>query len=420
LIHETPISSPSLDKSEELLRELFPELDALNTVTVEDEYEVIVHLASRLISLLEKTSNSEDLISLWEEECELFEEYHGLNLAAVLAASKPLEVAYRGVDIFFRNLASGKPDNIVFFNASIDQLTDLDEFRFIHFAENAIEQHFDRLDLRESFAYLVIPGYLQHQKAIAKWAKVAHKNKCILITDFENFEQSNDVKDFIITAPQKGEDIYLSSVVMTCNYLLVRRREELLGEEENIYIPASCALAARLYDFPVSAILSSRSYGLMKGIHGVAFDVKLSDLIALESHGLVTMMNKSGKVIPFSVRTLYDGPSIGLQLFSTVKLFDHISKVLIDLIYRTTFEVWTSRTQQDMLYRIMEIFNSLQGHEKIVTTFRLQKFERIEEPEESLILEISFQLLLGRTYLFSFRAAMGSGSYDWASNYSLE
>jgi len=342
------------------------------------------------------------------------------NIKSLMQSIKPLEVAYRTVDVFFKNIADPtKANNIVFYNAEIDQITDLDNPRFIDFAQNAMEQLYDRLDLRESFSIILIPGYLRSDTVLSKWAHYCYKNKAIIITDIYDFLYVDDIKEFFTAPKHTGDEFYRSSILMTCNYLMVRRRAEEMGEEEDVCIPGSAALAARIYDLPVSEILTSNNFNKIKGVEGVRFDIKMSDLVKFENHGLVTMVNRSGKVLPFSVRTLYNGDNIGLKLYSTVKLFDYFSKVFIDLVNQTAFESWTVKTQQEMMVRMMEILNTMQGHEKIVSGFRIVKFERSGELNNRLLIEIFFELIFNKNYMFSLEADMGFGSYEWSTKYIL-
>ena len=56
-------------------------------------------------------------------------------------------------------------------NAELDQLKDLDNSRFIDNIEAELVNGFDRLDLRQNYSLLVIPGYLGSNKVIEKWEK---------------------------------------------------------------------------------------------------------------------------------------------------------------------------------------------------------------------------------------------------------
>jgi hypothetical protein len=78
-------------------------------------------------------------------------------------------------------------------NADPDQLKDLDNTTFIDAVASELDKNYDRLDLRDNYSLLVVPGYLGSKKVVEKWAKIAHKNKVMLITDFEHLDAPDDV-----------------------------------------------------------------------------------------------------------------------------------------------------------------------------------------------------------------------------------
>ncbi len=67
---------------------------------------------------------------------------------------------------------------------------------------------------------------------------MAYENKVFLVTDFQDLETPDDVVDIFFNANHTSGDVFKSNTIMTCNWLLGRQREESVGEEENLYIPA--------------------------------------------------------------------------------------------------------------------------------------------------------------------------------------
>ena len=78
-----------------------------------------------------------------------------------------------------------------------------------------------------------------------KWSKMAYDNKAFLITDFQDLESPDDVIDIFFNADHTSGDAFKSNTVMTCNWLLGRAKEDSVGEEENLYVPPSTALAGK-------------------------------------------------------------------------------------------------------------------------------------------------------------------------------
>ena len=68
-----------------------------------------------------------------------------------------MEKSYRTVMLFYKNTDSDKIKNISIVNASMEQLTDLDNSFFIDAIADELRANYDRLDLRTNYSLLVIP-----------------------------------------------------------------------------------------------------------------------------------------------------------------------------------------------------------------------------------------------------------------------
>ena len=79
---------------------------------------------------------------------------------------------------------------------------------------------------------------------VEKWAKIAHENKVMLVTDFEHLDNPDDVMDMFESANLTGGDKYRSNVMMTCNWLVGRDKYKEVGEEEELFVPPASALAS--------------------------------------------------------------------------------------------------------------------------------------------------------------------------------
>lgn len=412
-----------LDPGDKLKRSSFLE-DHKNT----QQRHILKKQLKVLLDVFERVDSIEGTTKAIEAECDKLSTILERNTWTILKKCRELERSYSSLSLYFENTGSSQVDNLVLMNAAIEQLTDIDNTRFIDFAAKLLSDCFDRLELGSSFSMIVIPGYMYSSYSgynrldvpIAIWGKIAHQNKALLITDFRDMDLAADVTDLIKDSGHFGKENFRSNIIMTCNYLLGRRCYEDWGEDEDLYVPGSAALAGRIYNMPVARPVSVKTMGNMKATQAVHFDIRLNELLSLEGFGLVTMINKSGKVRPYSNRTLYSGHSAGLKKYSTVRLLHHISKVLIDIINRTAFEAWTSATQQGLMLRIMKFLNGIQGHEMLIRNFRLIRYERELDKLNVpiLYLEISFELTGSKDFRLNLQSSMGSGSYEWSSEYS--
>jgi hypothetical protein len=273
-------------------------------------------------------------------------------------------------------------------NAGLDQLKELDNPRFIDYVGNELKQNYDRLDLRQNYSIMVVPGYLGSNKVVEKWSKMAFDNKVMLVTDFADLDQPDDVIDLFTSANLTGGDAFKSNTIMTCNWMVGRGKVAEVGEEDDLFVPGSAALAGKMYYTLMSQVTAGKKHGAVNEVDGVRFDLKKSEISHLERIGLVPMVNEYGKVMAFSAKTLFNGDNIGLQTYSVVRVFDYITKVLFDFLNRRAFENWNSKTEQDLRAQIVKFLDGIQGPERLIERFKIIKFERDEVQKDRIHLDI--------------------------------
>lgn len=310
------------------------------------------------------------------------------NVKTALDATRDLERSYRSVNNFFKNTEQDKAKGVYVMNAGTEQLSDLDNTVFIDAVAEEFQQNYDRLDLRDNYSILALPGYLGSKKVVDKWARIAHKNKVMMVTDFEHLDGPDDVLDLFDSAKLTGGDAYLSNVMMTCNWLVGRGKQQDVGEEEDLYVPPSTALAGKVYNTLMSQVAAGRKHGALNEIDGVRFPLKKSEIAQLEKIGLVPMVNEYGKVMPFSAKTLFNGDNIGLQTYSVVRVFDYVIKVLIDFLNRRAFENFNVNTRMDLQKQIVKFLDSITGPGKLIEKFKVIRFEQDPKQKDRIYLDI--------------------------------
>ncbi|HTJ10850.1 MAG TPA: DUF5458 family protein [Dinghuibacter sp.] len=310
------------------------------------------------------------------------------NLKNALDETRELETSYRSVNNFFKNTDQDKVKNVYVMNASMEQLTDLDNTTFIDAVNEELKANYDRLDLRDNYAILSIPGYLGSKKVVDKWARIANKNKVMLLTDFQHLDGPDDVIELFESDDLTGGDLYLSNVMMTCNWLVGRGKAQDVGEEDDLYVPPSTALAGKVYGTLMSQVAAGRKHGALNEVDGVRFPLKKSEIAQLEKIGLIPMVNEYGKVMPFSAKTLFNGDNIGLQTYSVVRVFDYVTKVLIDFLNRRAFENFNVNTRMDIQKQIVKFLDSITGPGKLIEKFKLLRLEQDPNQKDRVYLDI--------------------------------
>jgi hypothetical protein len=375
--------------------------------------------------LLSETDSVADAVEQGQARVEATEQQLTDNLRSAVEATHELEQAYRSVALFFKNTDLDEVKNISIMNADKDQLQDLDNTTFIDAVSQELEQNYDRLDLRDNYSLLVVPGYLGSNKVIDKWAKIAHKNKVMMVTDFEHYDTPEDVIELFEEANLTGAEAHKSNVVMAANWLVGRGKLEEIGEEEDLFVPPSSALAGRIYATLASQVTAGRKHGTLNEVDGVKFPLRKSEISNLEKIGLVPMVNEYGRVMAFSAKTLFNGDNIGLQTYSVVRVFDYVTKVLIDFLNRRAFENWDHNMRMDIQGQIVRFLDSIAGPGKLIEKFSIKKFERDPDQKDRINLDIHMvPYFPAKTFMVSLDGTKGDDpdnpDRDWNAEYAQQ
>lgn len=378
-------------------------------------------LKKKINMWLDLLANSESVSEMVDKSVERAEVTEALlkgNLKKVLDASRPLEESYRAVNLFYKNTESTKLKNVSIMNASMEQLTDLDEPRFIEHVAEELKQNFDRLDLRHNYSLMVVPGYLGSNKVVDKWAKMAYENKVMLLTDFENVESPEDVLDMFNDANLTGGDAHKANVMMTCNYVVGRGKNADVGEEEDVYVPGSAALAGKVYCTKMSQPVAGKTYGTIDEIDAVRFDLKKADISELENVGLVPLVGEWGKVMPFSAKTLFSGDNLGMQTYSVVRVFDFIAKVMSDFLNRRAFELWNTKMEGNLRKQIVKFLDGIMGPDKLIEKFQILRFEKDENQKDHIFLDIHITPFFpAKSFLVKLDGYKGDDGEEWKAQF---
>lgn len=381
-------------------------------------------LAKALSLWKDVLSSSEDINSMIldsEEKVTTCDRILKNNLSKAIEETKDLERSYRNVALFFNNTEADKLKNISFVNCELEQLKDLDNTRFIDAISGELKQNYDRLDLRHNYSIMVVPGYLGSNKVVEKWAKMAHENKVMLITDFEHLDAPDDVMEMFELANLTSGDKFKSNVMMTCNWLVGRGKFKELEEEEHLYVSPSGALAGKVYKTLMSQVTAGKKFGSINEVDGVKFELKKSEIANLEKMGLVPMVNEYNKVMAFSAKTLFNGDNLGLQTYSVVRVFDYVTKVIMDFLNRRAFENFNANTRKDLMSQIVKFLDSITGPEKLIEDFTIKRFEQDPVQKDKIHLDIHMKPYFpAKNFMIKMEGQKGDDGNSWDSSYDQQ
>jgi hypothetical protein len=367
------------------------------------------------IDLLSSTGSVPEMVEISSTKADIAEGLLKGNLKKVLDTTHDLEQAYRAVHLFYKNTESPKLKNVNLMNASIDQLTDLDEPKFIEFVEQKLNDEYDKLDMRRNYSLMVIPGFLKSNKVVDKWGKMAYKNKVMLVTDFENVESPDEALSLFTDCNLTSGDAHKANVIMTCNYIVGRGKKANVGEEEDMYVPGSAALAGKMYCTKLSQPVAGKTFGTIDEIDAVRFDQKKAEISALENAGLVPLVGEWGQVMPFSAKTLFSGDNLGMQTYSVVRVFDFVGKVVSDFLNRRTLEIWNDKLEDSLRRQIVKFLDSITGADQLIEKFSIGRFE--QGADKSIYIDINMTpFFTAKSFLVKFDGYKGDddkvGNWD--------
>lgn len=343
------------------------------------------------------------------------------NLKMALDAIKGMEKSYRNIALFFANTGQDKVKNVSFLNASLTQLKDLDNTQFIDAVQAELVKNYDRLDLRDNYSLLVIPGYLGSNILIEKWAKIAYNNKAMLVTDFAHLDAPDDVMEMFDAANLTGGEIHRSNVMMLCNWIIGREKYLAVGEEEHLYIPPSGAYAGKIYQTLMSQVAAGKKFGSLDEVEAVKFALKKSEVAVLEKMGLIPLVKEYGKVMAFSAKTLFNGDNLGLQTYSVVRVFDFVTKVLMDFLNRRAFENFNANTRKDVVRQIVRFLDGITGPDKLIEDFSIQRFEQDPRQKDRVYLDVHLKPYFpAKNFLIKMDGQKGDEGTDWDTAYEQE
>lgn len=415
-----------LESTIEGVQNINPERRARKKIFLEEsakkqEREALKKTLQWWVDVLGTSDDITELIESCQEKAAQADQLLKKNLKAALEQTSALEKSYRSVALFYKNTESTKVKNVSIINADLEQLKDLDNTRFIDAIQTELVENYDRLDLRNNYSILIIPGYLGSNKVVEKWAKIAYENKVMLVTDFANLDSPDDVMELFEAANLTGGDIYRSNVIMGCNWLIGRGKFDEVGEQEELMVPPAAALAGKIYNTLMSQVTAGKKYGGINEVDGVKFDLKKSEIANLEKLGLIPMVKEYGKVMAFSAKTLFNGDNLGLQTYSVVRVFDYVAKVMMDFLNRRAFENFTATTRKELNAQIVKFLDSITGPTKLIENFSIKRFEQDPVQKDKIHLHIHLKPYFpAKVFQITMTGQKGDDGNEWDTAYTQQ
>ena len=391
----------------------------LNDSAYEDARNRLKNELSLWVEILESGGKDPmEIVDSCKEECQKAERNLSENLFCIHDEIRNLETTYRSLDAFFANAGQGKVDCITLMNVNKEELGDHDS-EDTQAVRDELERYFDRLNLKNNYSMLVVPGYLGDAETVRMWAQTAYRNKVIMLTDFKDSMNFEMLKEELDDASLQGTDPYLGNIVMTANYILGRKKSELAGEDEDLYIPASGALAGRMSNKEETVIAQAaagKRYGTLDNVKGARMDLRKSEIAALIDLGVIPMVEEDGRTMAFSNHTLYNGASKGLQEYSIVRVFDWIGKVFENYCNDHAMEIWTPAIKSEITQDIHSFLSDYKGPGGIIEKYTNLKVDQDPKTKDiSINVEIT-PYFAAQNFFIELTGRNTAAGVDWEQN----
>lgn len=391
----------------------------LNDSAYEDARNRLKNELSLWVEILESGGKDPmEIVDSCKEECQKAERNLSENLFCIHDEIRNLETTYRSLDAFFANAGQGKVDCITLMNVNKEELGDHDS-EDTQAVRDELERYFDRLNLKNNYSMLVVPGYLGDAETVRMWAQTAYRKKVIMLTDFKDSMNFEMLKEELDDASLQGTDPYLGNIVMTANYILGRKKSELAGEDEDLFIPASGALAGRMSNTEETVIAQAaagKRYGTLDNVKGARMDLRKSEIAALIDLGVIPMVEEDGRTMAFSNHTLYNGASKGLQEYSIVRVFDWIGKVFENYCNDHAMEIWTPAIKSEITQDIHSFLSDYKGPGGIIEKYTNLKVDQDPKTKDiSINVEIT-PYFAAQNFFIELTGRNTAAGVDWEQN----
>ena len=385
-----------------------------NRKKLKNELELWVSILS------EGATDPMEVIEKCKAKCAKAENNLKNNLFTIHDEVHKLEVTYRALDSFFANAGQGKIDCLTLMNVNKEELEyhDSDDTLAIR---DELERYYDRLSLKNNYSLLIVPGYLGDANTIRMWADTAYRNKVIMLTDFKDSLNFEMLKDELDDANMQSQDAKMANVVMTANYILGRKKSELAGEDDDLYVPASAALAGRMTNTEETVIAqgaSGKKYGTLSNVKGARMDLRKSEIAALIDQGVIPMVEEDGRTMAFSNRSLYNGATLGLQEYPIVRTFDWIGKVFQNFFNDEAFINWNSSVKAELQQAVHDFLSDYKGPGKLIENYNLKGINQ-DPKTKDIKIEVELKpFFAAKNFFIELTGHNGQAGVEWDQNVS--
>jgi len=126
----------------------------------------------------------------------------------------------------------------------------------------------------------------------------------------------------------------------------------------------------------ISQGIAGKKYGSLSHAPSVRFNLLKAELTKLIDMGVVPLIEMDGQVLAFSNRTPYDGPTLELQEYPIVRVFDWVSKVIQQFCNDKAFEIWNASVKSEMIDNFQRFLSKYKGAGKLYENYVIKGVDK--------------------------------------------
>lgn len=321
------------------------------------------------------------------------------NMKAIHATIRPLETAYRGVDLFFQN-AAARPDSEIyafFANAGISDLTDPNDREVLEYLNRQVNDIYGLYDIKNCYSLCCVPGYLGSVKDIDGLARdMGLPNKLHIMTDFKHFESYEDISDELDDPSyddMRGNSDYKAYISVFGNYVKAEKPESRF-DKETLWLPPSPLVAGLIYkndnEIGIQAPSAGKVNGKLAGVAATRLKLSEAKNTKLNEKGVNCVLNWQGDVgdvVAMGADTLSKDPKF--RNYTIKRTYDYIYKTMRNYLNQQVYKGFDDKLKKSIDGDLNKFLSLLQRN-RVINGFTCNVIATNEMIEnQQMLLEVA-------------------------------
>lgn len=321
------------------------------------------------------------------------------NMESIHETIRPLEVAYRGIDLFFQN-AAARPDSEIyayFANVGISDLTDPNDREKFNYINQQIHDIYGLYDIRNCYSLCCIPGYLGSVKDIDTLARdMGLPNKLHLLTDFKDlasYEELSEELEDPSYDDMRGNDDFKAYISVFGNYVKAEKPQSRF-DNKPLWLPPSSLVAGAIYkndnEIGIQAPTAGKVNGKLAGVAATRIKLTEAKNTKINEKGVNCVLNWQGDVgdvVAMGADTLSKDPKF--RNYTIKRTYDYIYKVMRNYLNQQVYKGFDEKLKKSIDNDLNKFLSLLQRN-RVINGFTCNVIATNEMIEnQQMLLEVA-------------------------------